>query len=69
MRDLFDCIFLDVGHDHVGARLGQRRRDTEADAGGCTGDDCGFAGDVLHRERAFLGVGDGQPTAVRKMRM
>src|SRR6266436_3864664 len=42
MRGLFDRIFLDVGHDHVGARLGQRRRDTEPDAGSGTGDDRGF---------------------------
>jgi hypothetical protein len=33
VRGLFDRIFLDVGHDHVRARLGKRRRDTEADAG------------------------------------
>ena len=30
---LFDCIFLDVGHNHIGARLGKHRGDSEADAG------------------------------------
>ena len=33
MRVLFDCIFLDVGHDHIGARLGKHRGDSGADAG------------------------------------
>ena len=36
VRGLFDCIFLDVGHDHIGARLGKHRGDSEADAGSGT---------------------------------
>src|SRR6185369_10251487 len=39
---LFDRIFLDVGHNHIGARLGKRRRDSEADAGSGTRDDRGL---------------------------
>jgi len=42
VRCLFDRIFLDVGHDHIGARLGKRRRDSEADAGSGTRDDRGL---------------------------
>jgi hypothetical protein len=53
VRCLFDRIFLDVGHDHIGARLGKRRRDSEADAGSGTRDDR-FAGDVFHRKAPCL---------------
>jgi hypothetical protein len=53
MRCLFDCVFLNVGHDHVGAGLCERGRDAEANAGRCTGHDGGLAGDV-HVQGSFL---------------
>ena len=46
MRRLLDRVLLDIGHDHVGAGLGERGRDAEADAGRGAGDDGGLAGDV-----------------------
>jgi hypothetical protein len=46
MRRLLDRVFLDVGHDHVGAGLRECGGDAEADAGRCAGDDGGLAGDV-----------------------
>jgi hypothetical protein len=67
MRGSFDRIFLDVGHDHIGARLGKRRRDSEADAGSGTRDDRGLP-EMSFIARRFARVGDLQPTAARKMR-
>ena len=49
----FDRIFLDIGHDHVGAGLGERGRNAEADAGSGAGDDGGLAGDVSIRGEPF----------------
>jgi hypothetical protein len=49
VRRGLDRLLLDVGHHHVGAGLGERGGDGEADAGGGAGDDRGLAGDVLHR--------------------
>jgi hypothetical protein len=46
MRRLLDCVFLDVGHHHVGAALRERRGDAETNAGSGTGHDGGLAGDV-----------------------
>ena len=40
---LLDRVLLDVGHDDVGAGLGERGRDAEADAGRGAGDDGGLA--------------------------
>src|SRR5215471_1530811 len=51
---LLDRNFLDVSHDHVGARLGERLSNVEADAGSGTGDDCGLARDVLHPRGSLL---------------
>ena len=49
VRRLLDRIFLDVGHDHVGACLGERRRDAQPDAGSDASDGC-------RRERPFATV-------------
>ena len=46
VRRLLDRVFLDVGHDDVGAGLGERGRDAEANAGRGAGDDGGLAGNV-----------------------
>ena len=48
VRRLLDGILLDIRHDDVGAGLGERSRNAEADAGGGAGHDRGFAGDVDH---------------------
>jgi hypothetical protein len=49
MGRLLDRIFLDIGHDHIGAGLCERGRDAEADAGSSAGNDGGLAGDVHSR--------------------
>src|SRR5207237_1957859 len=43
MGRLLDRVFLDVGHDHVGADLCERGRYAEANAGSGAGDDGGLA--------------------------
>ena len=43
VRRLFDGVLLDVGHHDIGAGLGQRGGDAEADARAGAGDDRGLS--------------------------
>ena len=66
VSSLLDRVFLNVGHDDVGAGLREGGRDSEANARSGAGHDGGFAGDVhagdtplfrlldlLHQRQAF----------------